>query len=146
MEKGYRAWGRELTPDHHPYEAGLGFAVKLDKAVPFVGQEALRGLKGQPPKRRCVSIVLEDGEPIAYGGELILRDGRPTGETTSAAYGHTLGRAVMLGYVHANGQSVDPAYLHTGTWEVDIGGNRCRCRVSLKPPYDPEGARLRPRE
>lgn len=144
LEKAYRAWGRELTPDHHPYEAGLGFAVKLDKAQPFIGQEALRALKGQPFKRRCVSIVLDDGDAIAQAGELILRDGRPAGETTSAAYGHTLGRTVMLGYVHADGKPVDANYLGTGTWEIDIGGDRCRCRIGLKPPYDPDGKRLRP--
>jgi 4-methylaminobutanoate oxidase (formaldehyde-forming) len=144
LEKGYRAWGRELTPDHNPYEAGLGFAVKLDKGVPFIGQAALRTLKTQPLKRRCASIVLEDEEAIAHGGELMLRDGQPAGETTSAAWGHTLGRTVMLGYVHADGQPVDAAWLSSGTWEVDIGGKRCACRLSLKPPYDPEGRRPRP--
>jgi 4-methylaminobutanoate oxidase (formaldehyde-forming) len=143
LEKGYRAWGRELTPDHNPYEAGLAFAVRLDKPVEFLGQAALRALKAEPLTRRCVSIVLEDDEAIAHGGELLLRDGRPVGETTSAAYGHTLGRTVMLGYVHADGQPVDAALLSSGAWEVDIGGQRCACQLSLKPPYDPEGRRLR---
>jgi 4-methylaminobutanoate oxidase (formaldehyde-forming) len=144
LEKGYRAWGRELTPDHNPFEAGLGFAVKLDKATPFVGQRALRTLKGRPLARRCVSIVLGDGEPVAQGGELLLRDGRPAGETTSAAFGHTLGRAVLLGYVHADGQPVDAAWIGSGQWEVDIGGERWQCAPGLRPPYDPQGARLRP--
>ena len=143
LEKGYRAWGRELTPEHTPYEAGLGFAVKLDKATPFIGQEALRGLRGKPLSRRCVSITLADGGPIAQSGELLLRDGKPAGETTSAAYGHTLGRTALLGYAHNNGQPVDAEFLSSGKWEVDIAGDRCACTVSLKAPYDPDGKRTK---
>ncbi len=89
LEKGYRAWGRELTPDYNPYEAGLGFAVKLDKGD-FIGRDALLAAKGKPPARRLLGFVASSSEtPLAHGGELILRNGEPAGEITSAAYGHT---------------------------------------------------------
>ncbi|QQS11885.1 MAG: FAD-dependent oxidoreductase [Rhodospirillales bacterium] len=146
LEKAYRAWGRELTPDITPWEAGLGFAVKIDKSTPFIGQEALRTARTKPSARRCVSLTVDTPDAIAHGGELILRDGRPAGDVTSAAFGHTLGRTVALGLVHDDGRPVDAAFLSSGAWEIDIAGIRHRCAVSLKPPYDPTGARLRPKE
>lgn len=139
LEKGYRAWGRELTPDVTPWEAGLGFAVKLDK--PFIGREALLQAKKKPLTRRVVSFTLDDAEPIAWGGELVLRDGRPAGEVTSAAYGHTLGRTVGLALVH--GEAVDAAWLKSGKWQIDIAGNRVPATLHIRAPFDPEARRVR---
>ena len=86
-------------PDYNPYEAGLGFAVKLDKGD-FIGRDALVAAKGKPPARRLLGFVATTSEtPLAHGGELILRNGEPAGEVTSAAYGHTVGGIVALGYV-----------------------------------------------
>jgi len=142
LEKGYRAWGRELTPDYNPYEAGLSFAVKLDKGD-FIGRDALLALKGKPPARRLLSFVaLSPDTPIAHGGELILRDGAPVGEVTSAAYGHTLGGIVALGYAATGGARVDDGWL-AARFEIDIAGERIPVRASLKAPYDPAGARLK---
>src|SRR5262249_17319696 len=91
LEKGYRAWGRELTPHTNPYEAGLAFAVRLDKGD-FIGRDALIAAKAKPPARRLLSFAaLSPDTPIAHGGELILRNGEPAGEVTSAAYGHSVG-------------------------------------------------------
>jgi 4-methylaminobutanoate oxidase (formaldehyde-forming) len=142
LEKGYRAWGRELTPDVTPWEAGLGFAVKLDKPG-FIGREALVAAKAQPLARRVVALALDDPEPIAWGGELVVRDGRPAGEVTSAAYGHTLGRTVCLALVHAGGAPVDAAWLKSGAWKVDIAGQRVRATVHTQAPHDPRGERIR---
>ncbi len=98
LEKGYRAWGRELTPDYNPYEAGLSFAVKLDKATSSAATRCWPR-RATPPVRRLLSFVATSPDtPIAHGGELILRDGEPAGEVTSAAYGHTVGGIVALGY------------------------------------------------
>jgi len=142
VEKGYRAWGRELTPDYNPYEAGLSFAVKLDKGD-FIGRDALIAAKAKPPARRLLSFVAASPEtPIAHGGELILRDGQPVGEVTSAAYGHTVGGVVALGYAVTGGARVDDAWL-AARFEIDIAGERVPVRASLKPPYDPAGARLK---
>ncbi len=142
LEKGYRAWGRELTPDYNPYEAGLGFAVKLGNGE-FIGRAALVAANGKPPARRLLSFVsLACDTPLAHGGELILRNDEPVGEVTSAAYGHTLGAVVALGYAATGGARVDDAWL-AARFELDIAGDRVPVRASLKAPYDPTGARLK---
>ena len=142
LEKGYRAWGRELTPDYNPYEAGLSFAVKLDKGD-FIGRDAMLAAGKKPPPRRLLRFVaLSPDTPIAHGGELILRNGEPVGEVTSAAYGHSVGGIVALGYVATGGARVDDAWL-AARFEIDIAGGRVPVRASLKPPYDPGGARLK---
>jgi sarcosine dehydrogenase len=144
LEKGYRAWGRELTPDDTPFQAGLGWAVKLDKPGGFIGQKALVDAKGKPLTRRLVSVVLEDGEPLLWGGETLLRDGKPVGDLSSAAYGHTLGASVGLGYVkRADGAAIDAAWLEQAKFEVDLAGTRLKARLSLRCPYDPAGARIK---
>ncbi|HZP99511.1 MAG TPA: FAD-dependent oxidoreductase [Reyranella sp.] len=144
IEKAYRAWGRELTPDDNPWQAGLGWPVKLDKPRGFIGREALIEARGRPLARRLVSVVLEDKEPLLWGGEAILRDGKPVGDLTSAAYGHTVGASVGMGYVkRADGQGIDADWLASGRFEVDLAGVRLKARLSLRPPYDPTGARIR---
>lgn len=137
LEKGYRAWGRELTPDVTPYDAGLSFAVKLGKGD-FIGRAALLAAKDKPRARRLLSFTgLSADTPLAHGGELILCDGMPVGEITSAAYGHTLGAIVALGYVKTDGD------ISSRRFELDIAGDRVPVRASLKAPYDPAGARLK---
>jgi sarcosine dehydrogenase len=142
LEKGYRAWGRELTPDYTPWEAGLGFAVRLDKGD-FLGRAALIAAKARPLKRRCVSLVASDPDaPLAHGGELVLRDGRPVGEVTSAGFGAAVGRVAALAYVSSGEEAIDPAWLD-GRFEVEIAGVRAPVQASLKAPYDPSSARTR---
>jgi 4-methylaminobutanoate oxidase (formaldehyde-forming) len=144
IEKAYRAWGRELTPDDNPWQAGLGWAVKLDKPGGFIGRQALIDARAKPLGRRLVSVVLQDGEPLLWGGEALLRDGRAVGDLTSAAYGHTVGAAVGLGYVtRDDGQSIDAAWLETGRFEVDLAGTLLAARLSLRAPYDPAGTRIK---
>jgi len=143
LEKAYRAWGRELTPDHTPYEAGLGFAVKLDKGCDFVGRAALIEARKAVPKRVCLALVATDpGAPMAHGGELILADGKPVGEVTSGAFGATLGRVVMLGYAATGGERPDAAWLARRTFAVDIAGATIPVSASLKAPLDPANARV----
>jgi sarcosine dehydrogenase len=144
LEKGYRAWGRELTPDDTPFQAGLGWAVSLDKPGGFVGHRALVEAKGKPLTRRLVSVVLEDSEPLLWSGEALLRDGRPVGDLTSAAYGHTIGASVGLGYVRReDGAAINTGWLEGGSFEVDLAGVRLKAKVSLRCPYDPAGARIK---
>ncbi len=144
LEKGYRAWGRELSPDDTPWQAGLGWAVKLDKPGGFIGREALLEARAKPLARRLVSVVLQAQEPLLWGGETLLRDGRPVGDLTSAGYGHTVGASVGLGYAkRADDRAIDAGWLETGRFEVDLAGVRLAARVSLKPPYDPTGARIK---
>ena len=144
IEKAYRAWGRELTPDDTPWQAGLGWAVKLGKPGGFIGRDALVDARAKPLARRLVSVVIEDREPLLWGGEALLRDGRPVGDLTSAGYGHTVGASVGLGYVtRADGEAVDATWLESGKFEIDLAGVRLAAKVGLKAPYDPAGARIR---
>jgi sarcosine dehydrogenase len=143
IEKAYRAWGRELTPDDTPWQAGLGWAVKLDKPGGFIGRQALVDARAKPLARRLVSVVLQDSGPLLWGGETLLREGRPVGDLTSAAYGHTVGASVGLGYVKRDdGQAIDAAWL-AGKFEIDLAGTRLATKVSVKPPYDPAGQRIK---
>lgn len=143
LEKGYRAWSRELTPDVTPYEAGLGFAVSLDKPGGFIGREALAAAKAKGAlSRRVVQFTVEDSEPMLWGGELILCDGTPVGEVRSAAYGHTLGCSVAMALID-NPAGVDRAFLETGRFEVELAGDRFAVMAHLAPAYDPNGLRVK---
>lgn len=143
LEKGYRAWSRELTPDISPYEAGLAFAVSLDKPNGFVGREALVTAKAKgAPSRRIVQFTVDDEDPMLWGGELILRDGHPVGEVRSAAYGHTLGCSVALALVEA-AAGVDRSFLESGRFEVDLAGDRFVVKAHLSAAFDPKGTRVK---
>jgi len=144
IEKGYRAWGRELTPDHTPWEAGLDFGVKLQKSADFIGREALLASRHKPLCKRIVSFMATAPDsPIAWGGELITSNGNPVGEVTSAAYGYTVGGVVALGWVRSVGEPVDDAWLADREFMIDIAGEQVPARASLKPFYDPSGTKLR---
>jgi len=144
LEKGYRAFGRELGPDTSPLEAGLTFACKLGTDIAFRGREALERLRAEGVARRMVSLVVSDPAAYAWGGELLLRDGEPAGFASSAAYGHTLGRTALLGYIERrDGGRADRDWLSRGRYQVAIGGECYDASVSLRSPYDPAGARIR---
>ncbi|MFD1227422.1 GcvT family protein [Pseudochrobactrum kiredjianiae] len=143
LEKGYRAWSRELTPDINPYEAGLGFTVAMDKSGGFIGRDALAKFKAENNiKRRIVQLTLEDGDAVLWGGELILRNGVPVGEIRSAAHGHTLGCAVVLGQV-SDASGIDKDWMEQGNFEVDAAGTLYQARLHLRSPYDPKSERIK---
>ena len=101
LEKRYLYWGADITPDYTPYEAGLGFAVSLKKKDDFIGRAALEEAKAAGPKRRLITLLV-DAPVQLYGGEAIRRDGKVLGVTSSAGWGHTIGKAVAFGYVAAD--------------------------------------------
>ncbi len=142
MEKAYRAWGRELTPDDTPLEAGLGFAVRLGKAVPFLGRDALLRQRERPLTKRLVTFVLDDPEALPLGDESIVCEGRIVGSVTSAAFGHTVGRAVAMGYVR-RAEGVDARFVEGAAFALEIAGERFRARGSLQAPYDPQALRVK---
>ena len=145
LEKGYRAFGRELTPDYNPVEAGLLFACKLGTEVGFLGREAVEKARAAGPRRRLISLVLRDPGVMMWGGELILRDGVPVGQVTSAAWGETVGGAVGLGYIRdPAGTPVTAAFARTGEYQVNVGGQLVWAAAGLRAPYDPAGHRVRP--
>ncbi len=143
LEKGYRAFAAELTPDDNPVEAGLLFACKLRTDHAFLGREAVEKAKAEGPRRRLTSFVLADPEAVLWGGELLLRDGEPVGHLTSAAYGATVGAAVGLGYVKRHRGVADTDWLKAASYEIDVAGERHPATMSLRPPYDPASERVK---
>ena len=144
LEKGYRAFGRELTTEIGPVAAGLTFACKLGTDVDFLGRCAVEAARTVTPPRRVVSFVVGDPTAYPWGGELVLRDGRPVGQVTSAAWGATVGSGVGLALVgdRETGEATRE-WVRTGEWEVDVAGRRHALTVGLGPPLDPQGLRLR---
>jgi 4-methylaminobutanoate oxidase (formaldehyde-forming) len=145
LEKGYRAYGRELTPDYNPVEAGLLFACKLGTDINFLGREAVEKARAEGPPRKLVSLVLDEPAATAmWGGELVLRDGAPVGQVMSGAWGEALGAYVGLAYVrHPEGDMVTSAYLREGSYQVNVAGDIRPATLHLRPPYDPQGTRVR---
>jgi glycine cleavage system aminomethyltransferase T len=144
LEKAYRAWGSDLTPDYSPAEAGLLFTCKLRSDIDFLGRGALESIRSAGPRRRLVSLVVQDPEPMLWGGELVARGGAPVGQVTSAAWGATLGSCVALAYVwRPDGEAVSADFLTSGDYQVDVGGDRYRAEVHLKAPFDPGNLRIR---
>ena len=142
LEKAYRHWGHDMGPEETPFEAGLSFAVKLDKAVPFIGREAVLRRKKAGIGKRLVGFRLVDPEPLMYHHEPIYRNGALVGCITSAAYGHTLGAAVGLGYVNHR-EAGDRDFILCGDYEIEVAGARVPAVASLSPFYDPKSERVR---
>ncbi len=144
LEKAYRAFGRELTPDYNPAEAGLLFACKLKTPIPFLGREAVEQARAEGPRRRLVSLVLADPEAMIWGGELVLRDGAAIGQVTSGAWGAALGGGVALAYVRdPAGGALTAEVIRSGDYQVNVGGRLYPAAVSLRPPFDPAGLRVK---
>src|SRR5260370_32206593 len=108
LEKAYRAFGRELTPDYDPVEAGLLFACKLRSDMGFLGRDAVERARAAGPAQRLVSFVLDEPEVMTWGGELLLRDGVAAGLVTSAAWGATSGAAGGFAYARRPDDGVGP--------------------------------------
>ena len=142
MEKAYRHWGSDVTPDDTPLEAGLGFAVAFSKDAPFIGRDALLRQRDRGITRRLVAFGLEDPEPLLLHDEPVWRDGERVGRTSSAAFGHTLGRSCGLGWIDWEAGDSERA-LGRSEWELEIACVRHRARATLRPLYDPRSERVR---
>lgn len=140
IEKGFRHFGHDITPEDHVLEAGLGFAVKTAKPE-FIGRDAVLHKREAGLDTRLLQFRLTDPKPLLYHNEPILRDGEIVGFLSSGAYGHHLGAAIGLGYVPCPGEDADVVL--SSTYEIDVAGTRVRAEASLKPFYDPTGARMR---
>ena len=145
LDKGYRAFGSDLTPDYGPVEAGLRFTCKLGTDIDFVGRAAVERTAADGPRRRLVSFRLADPDAMMWGGELVLRDGVVAGQVTSVAWSATLGSCVGLAYVwRPDREPVTPDHVRGGRWEVNVGGRVLAADVGLKAPFDPGNERIRP--
>jgi 4-methylaminobutanoate oxidase (formaldehyde-forming) len=131
LEKGYRVWAADITPDETPYEAGLGFCVAKDKA--FAGRDAL---EGRAPTKRLRCLVLEDPRSVALGNEPVRVDGEIVGRVTTGGYGYTVGRSIAYAYL-------PPDHEVATAVEVDIFGRWIAGEVAAEPLFDPRGERVR---
>lgn len=141
LEKGYRAWAGDIGPDHTPDEAGLGWAVKIKKGIPFKGREAVLAQRQTGVKKMLATFTAAPGV-ILYGRETIYRDGVRVGWLSSGGYGHTLGCAIGMGYVR-NPEGVTADYVLSGNYELEVATERVPCSVTLAPLYDPTAARVK---
>ena len=121
IEAGRRAWGAELSPDDTPWEAGLGYAVKLDKSAPFIGRDALLRQRAPGLSKRLLIFTFDDPAAFPWGGEPILMDGRNVGELTSTGYSRRHGRALAMGYARSDHILADEAWL-AARYAIDIAG------------------------
>jgi sarcosine dehydrogenase len=141
LEKGYRAWGAEIGPDHSPLVAGLGHIVKLKTGLPFRGRAALEAQLAAPLPRLLAGFTA-DAKIILLGRETIYRNGVRVGWLASGGYGHTLGKAIGYGYVR-RAAGVDGDFVMSGDYALEVAGERIPAQPFLKPLYDPEGRRVR---
>ena len=142
LEKGYRAWGSDIGPDHSPLMAGLGWAVKLRTDAPFLGREALEARIATPLPRLLAGFTVADPGVVLLGRETIFRDDRRCGWLTSAGWGYTVGKSIGYGYVR-NEDGDDADYVLGGRYELEVAGERVPAAPFLQPPYDPTNARVR---
>ena len=140
LEKGYRAWASDITPNDTPFEAGLGWAVKLRTGRDFIGRAALA--EQTRLTKRFAGFLVDDPEVVLLGRETILRDGESVGYLTSGGFGHTLGKGIGYGYVR-NPEGVTEDWLKAGTYALVVAGETVPARIGLRPFYDPDGTRVR---
>jgi glycine cleavage system aminomethyltransferase T/glycine/D-amino acid oxidase-like deaminating enzyme len=136
LEKGYRSWGTDMTTEHDPYEAGLGFAVKPDKGD-FVGREALLRRKEAGPRRKLSCLLLDDPRVIVMGSEPVYSGGGAVGYVTSAAYGYSIGQSIAYAWLPP-GLSEEGAQV-----EIEYFGERHGATVAEEPLFDPAMKRMR---
>ncbi|MDE2445160.1 MAG: FAD-dependent oxidoreductase [Alphaproteobacteria bacterium] len=142
LEKGYRAWGADITPNDTPMEAGLGWAVKLKSEIEFLGRHALLERQSQPLTKMLCGFTTAREDIVLLGRETILRNGVFAGYLTSGGYGYTVGKHIGYGYVRdATGVSED--YVMSGTYELVVAQERVKATPHLQPLCDPNNARVK---
>ena len=142
LEKGYRAWGSDITPNDTPFEAGLGWAVKLRKTTDFLGRKALEKLAGTALTKRLAGFTVDDKDVVLVGRETILRNGEPVGYLTSGGYGYTVGKNIGYGYVR-NAAGVSDDFLKSGDYELVVATEKVPARIHLDPMFDPTAKRVK---
>ena len=142
LEKGYRAWGSDITPNDNPFEAGLGWAVKLKSGKPFLGRGAAEKAASAPLAKRLMTFTVDDPAILLAGRETIYRDGTRVGYLTSGGWGYTVGANIGLGYVR-NADGVSDDYLASGSYELEVATVRVPAKLHMGPLYDPAMSRIK---
>jgi 4-methylaminobutanoate oxidase (formaldehyde-forming) len=136
LEKGYCYWGAEVSPDYTPYDAGLGFAVSLEKG-PFVGRDALAKIKKEGPAWKLCLFTLDTDKPmLLYGGETITCKGAVVGVVSSGGFGHTVKKTIAMGYLSAEGAKAVDGFA------IEVFGESFPATRLAKAPYDPERRKI----
>jgi glycine cleavage system aminomethyltransferase T len=136
LEKGYRSWGTDMTTEHDPFQAGLGFAVRMDKGD-FIGRQALEARSQALTGPRLTCLTLEDPEAVVMGKEPVFADGVPAGYVTSAALGYSVDCSIAYAWLPAEVAQPGIAV------EIEYFGERLRAVNAAEPLFDREMARLR---
>jgi len=135
LEKGYRVWGSDISPESDPYQSGLGFFVKLDKGD-FIGRSALLKKREAPAPTKLACLVLDDPRSVALGSEPVRIGGEVAGRVTSGGYGYTVGKSIAYAYVPSSAAIRTPV-------EVEIFGTWVKGEIAKEPLYDPRGTKIR---
>jgi 4-methylaminobutanoate oxidase (formaldehyde-forming) len=136
LEKGYRAWSTDISPEVDPFEAGLGFAVRMD--IPgFIGHQALERAMAAGISGRLSCLTLEDPRSMTLGNEPVFHDGRVVSRVTSGGVGYAVGASIAYAYL-----PVELASPGTGC-EIEVFGQRVPATVADEPLWDPKGERIR---
>jgi len=142
LEKGYRAWSSDITPNDTPFEAGLSWAVKLKSEIPFMGRAAAERAANSEPKKLLAGFTVDNPDIVLLGRETILRNGEFAGYLTSGGYGYTVGKPIGYGYVRrADGVTED--YVRAGSYELVVAQEKVPAQVHLEPLYDPENLKVK---
>ena len=142
LEKGYRAWGADIGPDHTPVEAGLAWACKMKSGVPFKGRDVVAAQLSGGVKKRLAGFSVADPSVILLGRETIYRDGVRVGWLSSGGFGHTVGRPIGYGYVRRS-DGVDDGFITSGSYELEVASERVPATLHLGALYDPTNARIK---
>ena len=142
LEKGYRAWGSDIGPDHTPVEAGLAWACKMKSGLPFLGRDAIAAQLANGVKKRMAAFSVRDPSVILLGRETIYRNGERVGWLSSGGYGHSVDKPIGYGYIrHKDGVTQD--FMTTGQYELEVASARVPATLHLTPLYDPTNARIK---
>jgi 4-methylaminobutanoate oxidase (formaldehyde-forming) len=136
LEKGYRYWGADITPDYTPFEAGMGFAVRLDKGN-FNGRDALVKQKAEGIKRKLCCLLLADKTAIALGNEPVRRENKIVGWITSGGYGYSVGKSIAYAYLPIEHSAIGTKL------DVELFGERIAATVEREPLWDAKGERIK---
>ncbi len=142
LEKGYRAWGSDIGPDHSPLVAGLGWAVKTKTAQPFQGRTALEAQSAKPLPRLFAGFTTAP-DIVLLGRETIFRDGQQVGWLSSGGFGYTVGQSIGYGYVRNLERGVDRQWVLSGRYELEVATTRVPAQITLEPLYDPRGLKIK---
>ncbi|MEM7176115.1 MAG: FAD-dependent oxidoreductase [Pseudomonadota bacterium] len=141
LEKGYRAWGGDIGPDHTPDEAGLGWAVKIKSGIPFKGRDAVESQR-EKGVAKILATFTTAPNVILSGRETIYRNGERCGWLSSAGFGHTINKSIGMGYVRGK-TSITHDHVLSGTYELEVATERFPAEVTLTPLYDPQMRKVR---